>query len=272
MLVRIRLDKAAGRAPREEPVVEPVGVPDVPRNIIQTTVIAAFGLSDVGCVRKNNEDNFLVDPQLGLYVVADGMGGAQAGELASQIAIETLREHLVTVSGRDEETLTCAFGRANAAIMDTAAADPRLEGMGTTLVCALDTTPDLLIASVGDSRAWLLENGLLTLVTNDQTWVNEVGRPLGLAEERLKSHPMRHVLTMAVGVSSPLRVQVYAVRPAPDSLVLLSSDGLHGPLDSADIEKILRLPISLEQRCHSLIEAAKAAGGPDNITTVLLEF
>ena len=271
MLVRIRFDRTSGQTVRETAAPDPVGAVPAPAPIIQKSVVEACGISDVGCVRRNNEDNFLVDRELGLYVVADGMGGAQAGELASQIAIETLREHIAAVTQRESETLTNAFGRANSAIMDTAAADPRLEGMGTTLVCVLETPADLLVASVGDSRAWLYEDGQLSLLTNDQTWVNEVGRPLGLAEERLKVHPMRHVLTMAVGVSSPLRVQVCALKPDAGSLILLSSDGLHGLVEAGEIEKVLSLPISLEDRGHSLIEAAKAAGGPDNITVVLLQ-
>lgn len=231
-----------------------------------------IGISDVGCVRKNNEDAYLVDPDLGLYAVADGMGGAQAGELASQIAIESLREAVAASPIRTHETLVHAFEHANTAVLDTAAADPRLEGMGTTMICALETANALLVGSVGDSRAWLYQDNLLSLVSNDQTWVNEVGRPLGIAEERLKVHPMRHVLTMAVGVSQLLRVQIYPLHPTAGSTLLLSSDGLHGPLSDEDLENLLAQPISLEARAHSLIEAAKQAGGPDNITVVLLEF
>ncbi|WP_321475797.1 protein phosphatase 2C domain-containing protein [uncultured Paludibaculum sp.] len=231
-----------------------------------------IGISDVGCVRKNNEDSYLVDPELGLYAVADGMGGAQAGELASQIAIQSLREAVAAAPVRTNDALIQAFEHANTTVLETAAADPRLEGMGTTMICALETPNALLVGSVGDSRAWLYQDGRLALVSNDQTWVNEVGRPLGIAEERLKVHPMRHVLTMAVGVSQLLRVQVYPLHPPVGSILLLSSDGLHGPLDDENLEKIMSQPISLEARAHSFIEAAKKAGGPDNITVVLLEF
>lgn len=235
-------------------------------------VRSSIGVSDVGCVRTNNEDHFLVDSELGLYAVADGMGGASAGELASQIAVESLREFVSGSVFRDEVTLSQAFERANQAILETAAADPRLEGMGTTMVCAMESGAIVYVASVGDSRVWRYSNGMLSLVTSDQTWVNEIGRPLGIAEDKLKVHPMRHVLTMAVGVNSSLRVQVYPLYLQPGDLLLLCSDGLHGPVGDAEIEKILAQPISLEARCHYLIEAAKAAGGPDNITTVLLEY
>jgi len=157
-------------------------------------------------------------------------------------------------------------------VLETAAADPRLEGMGTTMVCVMEWGAICYVASVGDSRAWRYSNGSLSLVTNDQTWVNEIGRPLGLSEEKLKVHPMRHVLTMAVGVNQSLRVQVYPLYLQPGDVLLLCSDGLHGPVQDTEIEKILAQPISLEARCHYLIEAAKRAGGPDNVTVLLLEY
>lgn len=233
---------------------------------------AFIGLSDVGCVRKNNEDSFLLAPDLGLYIVADGMGGAEAGEVASRMAVERVRDFVASSPQRNQAALVAAFDYANASILDASSENPARKGMGTTLVAVLDLGEEAIVASVGDSRVWLLEHGRLGMVTSDQTWVNEVGKPLGIADERLRTHPMRHVLTMAVGVGSTLRVQAHNVKPSPGSLMLLSSDGLHGPVPTNEIEKILREPISLEARCHSLIEAAKAAGGPDNITVVLLEF
>lgn len=230
------------------------------------------GLSDVGCVRQNNEDSFLVLPELGLYAVADGMGGAKAGERASRIAIDSLRDHIAGTPAPGIDDLVRAFEIASQQVHSTASADASLEGMGTTLVAALHSGGELLIANVGDSRAWLYSQGRLSLITSDQTWVNEVGRPLGISEEQLEVHPMRHVLTTAIGVSDPIRVQIYDLVPAPGDVILLSSDGLHGPVPAASIEKILTSRISLEACCHSLIEAAKDAGGPDNVTAVLLEF
>ncbi|MCX7604732.1 MAG: SpoIIE family protein phosphatase, partial [Bryobacteraceae bacterium] len=122
-----------------------------------------------------------------------------------------------------------------------------------------------------DSRAWMLQGESLVQLTQDQSWVNEVGRPLGISEENLRLHPMRHVLTMALGVSPELRIQVFPVELPPGSLVLLSSDGLHGPVPEEEIREILLRPISLEDRAHLLIEAAREAGGPDNITVVLIQ-
>jgi len=154
-------------------------------------------------------------------------------------------------------------------VMKEAASNPELEGMGTTLVAALESGPELLIASVGDSRVYTY-NGELTSITEDQTWVNEVGRRLGIDEAALKTHPMRHVLTMAIGVSPELRVHSYTVHPRPGELILLSSDGLHGVIESGVIADKLSGNGSLQAKCERLIDAAKQAGGPDNITVVLL--
>ena len=234
-------------------------------------MIEAFGASDPGCVRSNNEDYFLVIPALGLYLVADGMGGAQAGEHASRLAAETI-EQAVEQNGKamDSDGLVTAFGRANQRVMDEAARDPQMEGMGTTLVAVVENDGDLVIASVGDSRVYTYENGTLQTITEDQTWVNEVGRRLGIDEENLKNHPMRHVLTMAIGVSDNLRVHTHRIHPSPGMLILLCSDGLHGVASEEEMKHALSAYESLEDKSKALIAAARSHGGPDNITTVLL--
>jgi PPM family protein phosphatase len=246
--------------------------PDLETGIIGRPMLEAFGASDPGCVRGNNEDYYLVAPSIGLYVVADGMGGAQAGEQASKLAAETLWEVVYQNAGAvDSEKLVEAFHEANRRVMEAAAGDPSLEGMGTTMVAALSLNGELLIASVGDSRAYLFDEGALSTVTEDQTWVNEVGRRLGIDEDTLKMHPMRHVLTMAIGVSENLRVHTYQIRPAPGALLLLCSDGLHGVAQEDDLQRVLSSNGTLESKCQSLIAAARDHGGPDNITVVLLK-
>ncbi|MDE3167552.1 MAG: serine/threonine-protein phosphatase [Acidobacteriota bacterium] len=236
-------------------------------------MLEAFALSDKGCVRSNNEDYCLIDRDRGLYVLADGMGGARAGECASRIAVETVAEVVRSAGPPDSQVLIHATEEANRRVLEAAHNDPSLEGMGTTLVAALEVDGELAITSVGDSRAYMLDSGGLHPVTDDQTWVNEVGRPLGLDEESLRNHPMRHVLTMAIGASTPLTINHYRLPMHPGELVLICSDGLHGVLDAAHIEAILqpaRDGRSLEESCVRLIEAAKEAGGPDNVTTVLM--
>jgi serine/threonine protein phosphatase PrpC len=233
-------------------------------------MLEAFGLSDPGCVRPNNEDYYLLAPERGLYVVADGMGGAQAGERASKLAVDTLAGFIERSSQAGAEMLAEAFQEANNQVMNAASNDVNLEGMGTTLVAALEAGPEILIASVGDSRAYMYQGDELIGITEDQTWVHEVGRRLGIDETSLRSHPMRHVLTMAIGVSPELRVHSYALKPQAGAEVLLCSDGLHGVVDEGVIAEALAGNGSLESKCRKLIEAARAAGGPDNITTVLL--
>ena len=235
-------------------------------------MVESFGMTDAGCVRTNNEDYFLLAPALGLYVIADGMGGAQAGEHASRIAAETVHE--IVQAGPhplDEHLLSEAVLAANQRVISTAQSDPGLEGMGTTLVAVADSGEDFLIASVGDSRAYVY-NGSLKPITEDQTWVNEVGRRLGLDEDTLKNHQMRHVLTMAIGVTETLRVNSYRVPHTPGAHLLLSSDGLHGVASDEEITEILASSDSLETKCRRLIDAARAKGGPDNITVVLLKL
>ena len=264
--MKVRLQwKSPQKQPPPVPITEPV--------IIDKLMIEAFGVSDAGCVRNNNEDYFLVAPSLGLYLVADGMGGAQAGEHASKLASETVCEVIYTQAGNATgDTLVEAFEEANRRVMETAAADPSMEGMGTTLVAALELGADLLIASVGDSRAYIYENGAFSAITEDQTWVNEVGRRLGIDEESLKQHPMRHVLTMAIGVSEQLRVHTYMLHPTPGTQILLCCDGVHGVVPEEEMGRILASANPLEDKCRQFIEAARGLGGPDNITVVLLSI
>lgn len=231
----------------------------------------AYGISDQGCVRQNNEDAFYVDDKLRLFVLADGMGGAQAGERASRLAIDTVVD--AVKSAPDGGTsLPRVFEEANRKVMEAAASDPKLDGMGTTLVAALVAGDELALSSVGDSRAYLFEGGNLLEVTEDQTWVNEVGRKLGMDDDALRVHPMRHMLTMAIGLSSQLRTHSYSFRPRPGTQVLLCSDGLHGVVPRERIAGELASDATLEAKANALVAAAKDSGAPDNVTVVLLRY
>jgi len=230
----------------------------------------AFGLSDTGCVRANNEDYYRIEPALGLYLLADGMGGAKAGERASELAVDTIAGVFTETGQRDAQALLKALETANYKVLELARTDAKLEGMGTTLVAALDLGEELLIASVGDSRAYVLDADSFRAVTEDQSWINEVGRPLGLDEASLRAHPLRNVLTMAIGAGANLVVNSYKIPWKPGSLALLSSDGLHGVIAREELERILRAEEPLENKCRRFIAAARAAGAPDNVTAVLL--
>jgi PPM family protein phosphatase len=234
-------------------------------------MLEACALSDPGRIRSTNQDTYRVIPELGLYLLADGMGGARGGERASHLAVDSVVDILSRSPHRDAAALLGAVEEANQRVLDEALRDPQLEGMGTTLVAVLETGDnDVAIASVGDSRAYLLSNDKLRAITEDQTWVQEVGRTLGLDEESLKNHPMRHVLTMAVGVGASIRIRYYAIELGPGDLMMLSSDGLHGVVRSETIERVLNENSTLEEKCRELVEEANLAGSPDNVTVMLI--
>lgn len=235
-------------------------------------MLEAYGLTDPGCQRNNNEDYFISDSARGIFIVADGMGGANAGEYASRLSAETLYEYLLKAD--DELGLTeleQGFVQANAAVRHASSGSSELEGMGTTLVAArLVDRVRLQLASVGDSRAYCLSDNQLSVLTKDHTWVTEVGSRLGLTDEAIKTHPMRHVLTMAIGVSEELRVDSQVVSVVSGDQILLCSDGLHGVIEEKILENTLKSEKSLVAKAHYLIEAARERGGPDNITVVLI--
>jgi len=205
--------------------------------------------------------------------VADGMGGAQAGERASATAITSIVERVRSrAPERSAELLLEAVREANRNVLDQASNNPDLQGMGTTVVAALVEAPLAHIASVGDSRVYLFRNSKLERITSDQTWVNEVGRSLGLTEEQIHNHPFRNVLTMAVGARERIDVHCYDLPLQSGDVLLLSSDGLHGIIGEQGIAQVLATNLPLDGKTAALIEMAKNGGGPDNITAVLVEM
>ncbi|HEX7362187.1 MAG TPA: protein phosphatase 2C domain-containing protein [Bryobacteraceae bacterium] len=236
-------------------------------------MLEAFGLSDLGCVRANNEDYFISDTQSGIFVLADGMGGANAGEYASRLSAEMIYEFLLQAGPEDVEALERGFQEANWAVREAAKGNPELDGMGTTLVVVRELSENQVqVGSVGDSRAYLSSGGELVPITQDQTWATEVGARLGLSDEILRTHPMRHVLTMAVGTSDEVRMQSRIVPVAAGDQILLCCDGLHGVVDEKIVRETLDSSQSLPDKCHYLVEAAKQQGGPDNITVLLIQL
>jgi protein phosphatase len=235
-------------------------------------MIRSYGMSHVGRVRTNNEDSYVTRPELNLFAVADGMGGAQAGERASQITIQTVVEE-VERSGvfANIEDLGDAVREANRRVRVESREAPELAGMGTTVVAALVHPNRIQIVNVGDSRAYLLSEGALYCITTDHSWVNEVGRGLGLSDEQLRTHPYRNVLTKAVGAEDQIDVQKLEIEFRPGDLLLLCSDGLHGVSGDRTIQDVLRNGGALRERCEALIKATLEKGAPDNITAVLVE-
>jgi len=234
-------------------------------------MLEALGFSDQGLVRKNNEDRFFSSAAGGLCVLADGMGGAQAGEIAAALAVAAVAE-MADADAPSLQLLETAFFEADQRVRQASEMDISLRGMGTTLVAALETPEGLAISNIGDSRCWLWENGRFTLLTRDQSWVNEVGRMLGMSEEALSVHPLRHALTTAIGTGVEERVQSRIVQVRPGGMILLSTDGLHGVVTEDAIAAVLAQGGPLAFLCHRLVEIALTAGGPDNVTVVLARF
>jgi protein phosphatase len=237
-------------------------------------MLEAYGLSDPGSVRTNNEDYYIFDRPNGIFILADGMGGAKAGEYASQLGAERLYHYvLAAAETQDGNSLERGFVEANLLVRETAKSNPDLEGMGTTLIAVRALGPSTIqVSSVGDSRAYLIGHGRFERITKDQTWVAEVGPRLGLSPEALKVHPMRHVLTMAIGCADEIRVHTEIVTLNPGDQILLCSDGLHGVVDESRIAEILNSEKTLEDKCHYMIEAAKQNGAPDNVTVLLIQL
>lgn len=234
-------------------------------------MIDSYGLTHVGLVRAQNEDSFASAAELGFYVVADGMGGARGGERASQIAVQTMTESMKRAGeGAALDALVEAVRLANRNIRWEAEQNPALQGMGTTVAAALVRVDKASIVNVGDSRVYLRRAGRLRRLTTDHSWVNEIGRELGLSEEQLALHPMRNVLTQAVGCEETLSVQRLEIEFFPGDTLLLCSDGLHGVIGEEALAKLLEEHSGLEQQAEALIAASLAKGAPDNVTAVLV--
>ena len=261
--------------------------------------VRAFGVSDIGRVRKNNEDNFVVcnlttgevgltpslrDHTLGnrgsLFMVADGMGGEASGEVASQICTLTvpkrLYENLKTL-GQVSETnfvllLQESIEYANQVIHEKAQSNPLYRGMGTTATVAALFGPYLFVAQVGDSRAYLIRNGQLTQLTRDQTFLNYL-KELGVEmPSDMEKDSRKSILTQAVGSSESVHVKVTYTKIRQGDGLLLCSDGLYNMVSATDIVASVKGTESLAKKCQSLIDKANAEGGSDNVTVVMAEF
>jgi serine/threonine protein phosphatase PrpC len=249
-------------------------------------MIEAFGRTDVGRRRKINEDSHLVSPGTSLYAVCDGMGGHNAGEVASRMAIETISEFIERSAVEKEITwpwgfdaklsfdanrLKTAIRLANARVFQAADNREELTGMGTTVVTALVSGEVMTIGSAGDSRCYLVRGGELEQLTRDDSWVSAALGEGILNSDDVEHHPLRNVITKAVGARAAIDLDVIEHDLQPGDLVMLCSDGLHGMVNDQEIGRILLSPPdSLEEASARLVEAANEAGGRDNVTVVLL--
>jgi protein phosphatase len=241
--------------------------------------LRACGLSDVGRSRSHNEDHFEILGDGRLCVVADGMGGHGHGDLASRVAVEAILEHVGDSVPTDSDDnaprsrlLESAINSAHRKLLERVAADEELLGMGTTMVGILVGDGGAVVGHVGDSRAYRLRQGVLEQLTQDHSWVNEQVRAGFLSEDQARSHPLKNVVTRALGGESGIQVEVGEIKVQPEDLYLLCSDGLTTMLRDEEIGERLRQvgEKSVEEVCSRLVGDANERGGLDNITVVLL--
>src|SRR5579859_4945237 len=221
--------------------------------------------TDTGHQRATNEDSHL--ERAPVFAVADGMGGAQAGEVASQLAIARFASEFEQQEGEDaSERLVRAARRANAEIHELSEADARRAGMGTTLTAAFVGADEVLVAHVGDSRAYRLRDGELERITDDHSLVEELLRQGRLTAEEAEEHPQRSIITRALGPEPDVEVDTVAVDAQDADVYLLCSDGLSSMLSEQAIAEIMRANPELPTAADALVAAALAAGGRDNVT------
>src|SRR5690242_4462969 len=225
--------------------------------------------TDTGRQRRDNEDSaFARSP---VFVVADGMGGAQAGEVASRLAVEAFEQGLPD-DGSPEERLAARVREANRQIYERSRADRGRAGMGTTLTAAYVDDAHVAIAHVGDSRAYLFRDGTLQRLTQDHSLVDELVRRGKLTEEQAAEHPQRSVITRALGVEPQVEVDTRTYPARAGDVVLLCSDGLTSMISEEQIAAVLAEESDLDRAGERLIDEANAAGGRDNITVVLFRL
>jgi PPM family protein phosphatase len=229
-----------------------------------------FERTDTGRQRRGNEDAFYA--RAPLFAVADGMGGAQAGEVASHLAVEVLEQGLPDGAGSVEERLRARVREANARIMESAQADDARAGMGTTLTVAYVGEDDLTVAHVGDSRLYRLRDGTFERLTDDHSLVEELVRQGKLTPEEADEHPQRSIITRALGAEEGVEADSTTWAGRDGDVYLICSDGLTSMIPEAHVAQVVAEAPSLSTAGRMLIDAANDAGGRDNITVVLFRL
>jgi serine/threonine protein phosphatase PrpC len=246
--------------------------------------ITSFGGTDIGKKRTNNEDAYLLNDQLCLYAVADGVGGNEGGEVASRMAVETIAASMPDLLGEKDRTpptgalsktdpettaLTYALTLANRNIRHEQSIRPELAGMATTMTALLLRKGRLFLAHIGDSRAYLLRSGKFLQLTSDHSFVAEQVRSGALTSEQARTSPYRNVITRALGISEEVKVDYTSKALQQDDQLLLCTDGLTGVVEDAEITKLLSFAAPRDA-VQKLLAAANDGGGIDNITAVVV--
>ena len=250
--------------------------------------IAYQAISDVGRKRKGNEDSLFLNPEQKLFVVADGMGGHAAGEVASKVAVDAINE-FVCLTGGDEE-ITWPFGldetisydgnrlktairHANRKVLEATKEKSEYEGMATTVAAVLVDGDTANLGHVGDSRVYLVRGAEITQLTSDHSWVNEQIQSGVISPDQARTHPLRNVVTRALGGKPDLQVDMQQHKAKAGDILLLCSDGLTTMITDEDIARVVREAVGdVEKAAPALVASANAKGGEDNITVLLIRF
>jgi Serine/threonine protein phosphatase len=248
--------------------------------------VKAYGLTHVGRQRQHNEDSFLVADEAKLFLVADGMGGHAAGEIASRIAVDSISEFIVHTKeddgtwphaydehfSRTTNRLMAALRMANTRVLEAMRKDARLRGMGTTVVACMSDGDKMSVAHVGDSRGYMIRKGKISRITSDHSWVFEQVQAGMLTEAEAEKHPLRNVITRALGGALSVNPDASEIDSKPGDIYLLCSDGLTGMVPEDEILRIVTANADdLEKACGELIDMANERGGMDNVTAILVK-
>jgi protein phosphatase len=235
--------------------------------------LQAFGISDVGCQRTNNEDSYACDAAAQLFVVCDGMGGMAAGELASGTAVQELLNCFTALDPGQpiEQRLYDSIAQANRSVFALAERSPELKGMGTTLVAACVEGDKLVVANVGDSRAYFLRDGGCAQITHDHSFVAEQVRSGAMSAEQAGASPLQSLLTRAIGQAEEVEPDIFTASLESGDILLLATDGLSRYANAQVIAGIVLNSATLEQAGQALIDCAKSQGAVDNVTCLLMQ-
>ena len=238
----------------------------------------SYAQTDVGLKRNSNQDfvyasDHRIGALEGLLIVADGMGGQAAGDLASRLCVEAMVDTIEGCAGPGTvKILSKAIRAANRAVVLRAGSDPQLEGMGTTLVAAAPDHGSLYVANVGDSRLYILDDDRIEQITHDHSLVEEMVRAGKLRPDQARNHPKKNIITRAIGEDGDIQIDFFDVALNRGDIALLCSDGLSNMVEDEQIFRIVRSSKDLPEAGKKLIDAANRAGGKDNISVVLARF
>jgi protein phosphatase len=232
------------------------------------------GRTDVGVIRSGNEDNFLMVPDEGVFIVADGMGGHAAGEVASEMAVKIIGQAISGMAGQSDEEvadqLRRAIQEANTQIFQRTLTETEKRGMGTTATCLMVNGPHYLIGHVGDSRAYLFREHRLVQLTKDHSYVQEQVDAGYLTPEQARTHPYSNVITRCVGANAEVVPDLYLGTLRPGDVYLMATDGLTGMLEDHELNVVLEAESEPEATVETLIAEANRRGGLDNITAIVV--